>query len=349
MKALFDLKKPSGGTIYLFENGSAGEIGFSLGPAGVSLEEPLPPGIRETVLSLPASMLNFRLLEFPFAEIEKIRRAVPFELEGIVLKDPGEIAFDVIPYGENGDSSRVLVAYAEKSFLKNLIGSMSSLDAEPSAVTSLELKDIIARGADLGQALLSPGTTSASPEARMRLAAGELARPVLNLRRGELSYTKETQEFSRSLRRTFVLAALLLLVLALKFGTDAYFLRSQAHEIDLGIKQSYEKVLGLKAQSAAAAPISLKAKLNDLEKQQADLSGISPLPVLQDLTALRPKSVVFREIHIEEGAVTIKAEGQSMADAETARNALQTRFKRAEVLDTKSGDKTVLFTLRLQR
>jgi type II secretory pathway component PulL len=358
VKALFDVRDSSGGRVYLFENGDpAGEISFSIGPGGVSLENPLPHGIKQTVLSLPASMLNFRLLEFPFTDVEKIRRAVPFELEGLVLKDIGEIIFDVVPYGQNGggisrpDGSRVLVVYAEKSFLRGLIGSLSSLGAEPRAVTSLELRDIIARGADLGQALLSPeeAAPAGSPEARAHLAAGELADTVLNLRRGELSYTKETEEFGRSLKKTLILAGLLLLVLALKFGTDAYFLRKQAGNIELGIKQTYEKVLGQKPQSAAAVSISLKAKVNDLQKQEAELSGISPLSVLQDLTALKPRSVFFREIRMDAGPLTIKAEGQSIADAEATRNALRARFRHAEVLDTKSAEKTVLFTLRLQR
>lgn len=78
----------NGNYLYVFEKkqGSyelAQESEFSI--TGSPELNTLITGTDTAYLSLPLSMLNFRLMDLPFSDIEKIRDVLSFQLEGITM------------------------------------------------------------------------------------------------------------------------------------------------------------------------------------------------------------------------------------------------------------------------
>ncbi|MDA8155255.1 MAG: hypothetical protein M0Z52_02210 [Actinomycetota bacterium] len=369
-RGMFDLKDASGGVLYVFSGGKAvSEIPFTLdGAFNVSsrANEKIPE-LDTVFLSLPLQLLDFRVIEFPFSDPAKIRQAVPFELEGITLKGAGRVAFDIVlgpeeyAAGTAGAQKgagpavagrKVLAVYAEKKLLRGIITSLKSLGAEPSVITSVELAGLALPGqADSFQKLvpaLAAEAQAAGKEERKALALKEFEKPVINLRRGDLAYTKEQEEFSRSLKKTFMLAAVLVLVLSVKNGVMAMIYNSRARAVENEMALAYKK--SFPGSRVSGGPASLYALRSDIASMQRKLSGIGGIPAMEDLKALtenKVNNVAYNDIHMDQSGITVKGEAKSLDDISTAKKALSKAFS-VNVTETSNSASGVSFTMRLK-
>ncbi len=352
MKAFFDLKDPKGGVVFIFggKNGQISSIPFEIGAEGkLSLKEQVP-AVEDVYLGLPLSMLGLRMLEFPFAGMEKIRHALPFELEGMVLKRLDEIVWDVVPVGGDEGSRKVLAVYTEKKALGGIIAALREASMEPSVVTSIELSGILeGGGADISEALIA--TPPSGLEESAALAGAELSRPkpAINLRVGELQYAKPREEFGRRMKTAFVLAALLLLAFSIKSAIGIYFLNREAMAIEGQIRTSIRKMMpGRGAGNMEVSLMELEGSLAELRREKAGFGGLSPLDSLKKLSLHKAGGVVIRDISMNSGGMILKGEAHALSDVEAEKNAVSQDFRQVNVLETNQSGNTVLFTLSVK-
>jgi hypothetical protein len=151
--------------------------------------------IEDCWLSLPLEMLNFRVLELPFTDIQRIREVLPFELEGLILGSPDDYIIDALPLSTEGSTQHVLAVYMEKDTLGKLLEGLGRLNLDPRVVTSIDLGRIMeARPSEDELAdLLVKGPAEAIDD-REASALKEMSESTINLRKGELSYTKEAEQ-----------------------------------------------------------------------------------------------------------------------------------------------------------
>ncbi|MDA8085930.1 MAG: hypothetical protein M0Z75_04450 [Nitrospiraceae bacterium] len=364
MKAFFDLrhfdtKAGGGGAVYILDGGrSEGRIQsipfkFKILEDGrLELEAPLPQGISESCLGLPVSMLGFRMLEFPFSDIEKIRQTLPFELEGLILQGPDGVALDALPVGEEGGARKVLAVYTDKGTLKGLIESLKAGGAEPAVVTSIELARATEGGAGIAEALMEPPADDEGE--RAALADRELGRPkpTINFRTGDLEFTKTKEEFSRRVRTSFVLAALVLLIFSAKSAVGLYFIHRDAVRLEERMGRSLSKLLpgqGIQGRNAQVALMELEGSLAQLRKEKSQIGGLPALEELKELTAHSARGAVIKEISMNPGGMIIKGEAPTLGDVDVEKNALARGGAHVTVLETKnSPDNVVLFTMSVK-
>ncbi len=356
MKAFFDLKDTRSGTVYVFDGKKEAQpfssIPFTIDAQGKLAPAPgeQVPAVEDVCLGLPLSMLGFRLVEFPFTGMEKIRHALPFELEGMVLKGLDEIVWDVVPVGETEGVQKVLAVYTEKKALRAIIDSLKEAGLEPSAVTSAELARVLeAGGSDISGALLAPPPSA--QEERVALARDELSRPkpAINLRTGELQYSKPREEFGRRMKTAFVLASLLLLAFSIKSAVSVYFLNREAGAMERQMGRSITRMMpGHGSGNIEVSLMELEGGLAELKREKAGFGGLSPLEDLKKLSLHKAGGVVIRDITMNREGMILKGEAQSLSGVEAEKNALKPYFSQANVLETSQSGNTVVFTLSLK-
>ena len=173
-------------------------------------------GIDEFYVSIPASVLNFRILNFPFSDREKITKAIPLELDNYIINGPEEIIFDSIIMGGDDSSVEVLVAYARKDILNHILTELARNNIDPRVITSIDLRIVVKAGEDpdkegfrvsIAEHLI--GLQKWDQDQRIIAAENELAKPTINLRIGQFAYKKDAERTRKALRITVVLAFLL--------------------------------------------------------------------------------------------------------------------------------------------
>ena len=96
---------------------------------------------EETYLNLPLSLLNFRIMEFPFQDRERIREVLPFELDPLVLGGAAGIVFDACILSENKKGKyRVMVVYIAKEILRKIVERLKEYSLHPKIITLLMLQ-----------------------------------------------------------------------------------------------------------------------------------------------------------------------------------------------------------------
>jgi type II secretory pathway component PulL len=343
----FDIKDKNGGTLYLFEGERvAREIPFTLKEDfSISPTETIT-GLADSYLSLPVSMLNFRTLEFPFGELDKVRQALPFELEGLVLKGTDEIVMDAFPVSQTDTTYKVAAVYAEKNALRKMLDSLSALNTEPRVIGSIELREIKDSGKSIQEALMEHSVPGG--EGRVVLAREEMAAPLINLRRGPLAYTREKEEMRRSLRLSAILMGLILMVFSATLGVKIYALNKERSEVDNYIRRSYTQTLGQPPPAGASPSTILKSKIRELEERKNFLSGVPALKIMRSLTALKPQGMAFNDIAMTKERVTVKGEAPSIAEVEGLKQKMSRDFKEAQIVETRTSEDKITFTLSLK-
>lgn len=347
MTGFFDIKDKKGGTLYLFKGGNpAREINFTLKDDFTIVLQGALPSLEESFLSVPVSLLNFRVLEFPFGETDKIRQALPFELEGLILKNVQDLVMDAYAVSETETSFKVMAVYAEKSVLLPMIDSLRAVKADPRVITSLDLRYIKDSGKDLSEALLANEIPEG--EERIKTAGEEIANPLINLRRGELSYTKEKEQTTRSVSLAIKLSALILIVISAYSGIKTYRFNTESRAIMDSMRESYRKAIGQYPPAGVSPATILKSKIKEASMRKEMLGGLPALRVWKDLTELRLKQTVFNEVDMDANGILVKGEAPSLSDVETQRNAMLKKFSSAQVVETRTSADKVNFTLSMK-
>lgn len=345
-KSLFiDLREKEVHT-YLFDSrGSSHTIrGTGAYPVSGQYEFSLPDGAADTdyaYLSLPLSCLNFRVIELPFSDRDRIREVLPFELEGMILSGPDRVIFDNVVLGSADQKFRVLAVYMEKDVLKKILGNLRSYGIDPIVVTCLDLRE---KTKDFSLPdLLTPAGTD--PQERVDPAIEEMRKPLINLRRGEFSYTRDIEQSKKSLRLTAALTALLIIVLSATILLKIISARSEASAIKNSIRKEYKDIFP-DDRNIVNELYQIKSRMKELRGREDVFVGINPLDLLLKLSAIERQGIVFNEITEDRVNIVLKGEAQSLSDIQQIKDRLESILGDVTIADSKtSGRNTMLFTI----
>lgn len=302
--------------------------------------------IEESYLSLPFSLLNFRVLELPFQDEKKLRELLPFEISNLILGGPETVVFDTYPLQGGEGKHKVLVVYVMKDTLRALLTRLKSSGFDPRAVTSIELSDAIGASAsepEIMGRLLSPRLIP--QEERVNIAVKEMSGPTINLRREEFAYTADSEKTKKSLRITAVLAAVLFLVFLSDMTLTALSVKRANTSIKDEIRRTYLSIFP-NEKKISSEIYQLRAHLKELQDKEGTFIGVSPLQVMLELTkAVRP-GVAMSEITLTRDLVVVKGECPSLSDVQKIKSDLEAFLTSVTISDTKtSAQNRTLFTI----
>jgi type II secretory pathway component PulL len=297
--------------------------------------------VENAYLSLPLSSLNFRVIELPFSDQDKIREVLPFELDGIILGGSGEVIFDDIILGKSGDKYKVLAVYTDKKIIKEILEKLKQDNIDPEFITSVELKNII--GDFSLDSLLVPSMLS--DEERLKLAVDEINAPVINLRRDEFSYTRNIEKTKRSLRITAALILLIVIVLSADVFLNIFSMRSDINSLKNEMRKEYQQIFPVE-KNIINELHQLKSHMRELKDKEQVLIGSSPLNLLLNLSGIDKHGVMFDEVSTNSGNISLKGEAQSLSDIQQVKAKLENIFDDVNITESKTSVQgSLLFTI----
>jgi len=352
--ALIDLQEPEPKQeilhLHLFHT-SAGSYEWekSLGPSPLHPPAFYPPQlakVKDFYLSLPLSWLNFRILELPFADPDRLREVIPFELEGIILPPTKEITFDVVVLERENGGCKVLVAYTEQDRLRDILERLAALSIDPRIITCLELRCSLQEAKEeLPWRLLDFAPISLDPESRLEAGRQELVAPTINLRRGPLSFARDREKTKRGLRLMAVLSLSLALVVHLDLGFKIVQARRDIASLRTEMRSRYAALFpGEK--NVTDEVYFLKSHLKEFQAQGEALKEVDLLQLLVDLSTRKVPGTVFSEIDVQESLLTLKGQADSMASLEKLIESLKEPLREISLSEMKpSAAGRISFTL----
>jgi type II secretory pathway component PulL len=300
----------------------------------------------ESYLSLPLSLLSFRVIELPFSDMGKIRELLPFEIEGLIIGDPKDFIFDACILGKKDDKFEVLVAYLSKDVLRKVLNGVKAAGFDPRAVTSLELACILGSstsGDGVMAGILNPAPVSETD--RVRSLSQEMENTTLDLRRDEFVFTADRERTRSSLKITLVLGAAVLIIFLVHAATTIISLKSENQSLRDSIRRTY---LGMfPGEKRVADEIyQTKAHLKELSDKKDTYVGVSPLLLLLDLSRVARPGVSFTEVTADRELIVLKGECASLSDAQRIKDDLGTFLTGVNISDTKpSAQNRTTFTI----
>jgi type II secretory pathway component PulL len=296
----------------------------------------------ETVyLSLPLSSLNFRMIDLPFSDKERIREVLPFELEGMILGGAETVIFDAVIVGKTDNRYQVLAVYISKNHLRTILEKLKVHGIDPSCITSLELQHAL-NGFSLSK-LVPP--VSITNEERIPLALEEIRNPSVNLRRNEFSYTRDVEKTKKSLKLTAVLCTLIILIMAADILYRIVVSRQEIVLIRNEMRKSYLELFPGEKKIVNELH-QLKSHIKELRDREGTFIGIKPLNVFLELSRIEREGARFNEVSIEKEKVTFRGEAGSLSAVQQLQENLKKYFDEVSIADSKaSAQGTTLFTM----
>lgn len=302
--------------------------------------------VDESYLSLPLSLLNFRIIELPFSDMKKIRELLPFEIEGLILGDPKDFVFDAQVLGKKNEKFEVLVAYLSKDILRKILNSLKTAGFDPRAATSLELAYLLGSspsGEEVMNKLIRPGPIPES--ARMSAVAEEMDHMTLDLRRDEFVFTADMDRTKSSLKIT----AALVLLLALVFLSDTVMtiisVRRESQALKDDIRKTYLSMFPGEKKITDEI-YQTKAHIKELKDKESAYIGVSPLLLLLDLSRIATPGTALTEVTVDRELIVLKGECSSMSDAQRVKNDLEGFLTDVNISETKpSLQNRTMFTI----
>lgn len=311
----------------------SGNLDFSL--------DPVPGTVENTYVSLPLSRLNFRVIDLPFVQKDKVRDVLPFELDGIILGGSEKVVFDGIPLNNSGDAAQVLAVYAGKQTIGDLLGKLKTYNADPACITSLELSKVVREFSS--EKLLAP--VRLEEKERVSLAIEEMRTPTVNLRRDEFAYTREIEKTKRSLGWTAFLAVFVALIFAAGILLNILSVRSEIAAVKNDMRKQYQEAFpGEK--NIINELHQMKSHMKELKTDEGLYLGISPLAAILKISDTDRQGVVFHEITIDRENIILKGEAPTLSDVQKMKDRLDVFFDGAAISDSKSSAQgRMLFTI----
>ena len=305
-----------------------------------SIEKPAEEP-ENVYLSLPVSFLNFRLIDLPFSDKDRVREVLPFELDGIILGGTDRVLFDCVVLGSSDDKYQVLAVYIDKDSIRKILTKLKSFGLDPVFVSSIELRNILRDF--MPSRLLSPEVIEEKD--RISLAVEEMKSPTINLRRAEFSYTRDTEKTKKSLRFTAALLICLAAVLLAGFLADTISTRYQIASLRNEMRKDYQALFpGEK--NIMNELLQLKSHMKELKGKEDLLIGVDPLDTLLKLSRVEKDGVVFNEINTDRGNISMKGEARSLGEIQQLKDRLDGVFGGVEISDSKSSaEGKMLFTI----
>ncbi len=305
-------------------------------PAGVAQE-----GVETVYVSIPLSAFNFRILELPFSDKERIRQVLPFELDGMILGGVASVIFDAVVMGKTDGGYQILAAYVEKDRLRELLDRLTSVGVDPMCITSLEVRHAL-RGFSPSK-LVPP--LPMTDEEREASAVAEVKEPTMNVRRDEFAFTRGREKMRRSLRVTALLISLLVLVV----GVDVAFRIVTARQEIASLRQEIRKAyldLFPGDKTIVNEVHQTKAQLKELRGREEIYVGVKPLDVLTTLARIGRDGVKFYEVSVERGKVVLRGEADSLSSVQQTQGKLSEHFEGVSIAASETSVQgTTAFTI----
>lgn len=306
---------------------------------------PIDEGIKdveEFYLSIPMELLDFRMLKLPFSDREKLNSVIPFELSGLIIGDVDSVVFDFVVLGSSDGSFDVLVAYAKKEIIRDILERLSSLNIDPRVITSIELK-IKSRNAEEFAAQLA-GHETMDDEMRINAAREEIIAHTINLRKGPFAYTKDIERLGKTLKVTYILSVLLALVIISIFIFRIITAKAEASSIKKQMRGVYAGIFPAEKKITDEL-YQMKSHIKDIKDKRDALTGVYPLELMLELSQKPVQGAVFNEINIDREIITIKGEAASMDDIDRTKRRLSEFLSDVSISDIKpSKEGKTLFT-----
>jgi len=310
-------------------------------------------GIDEFYASVPTTILDFRILNFPFSDKEKITKAIPLELDNYIIGGSEDIVFDSINLGGDDTIVEVLVAYTRKEVLNHVLTQLARKSIDPRVVTSIDLQTVVKAGEEgpdqggfrgsIAEHLI--GLQKWDQNQRIIAAEYELIRPTINLRTGQFTYRKDAERTGKALRITAILAFLLALVIHGGIIFQAIMIKKEVSKITSDMRGSYSSLFPGEKKTIDALN-QLKSHLREIEEKNDTLTGIATLQFLTDLSKRRETHTVYTDIQIEKGLIKMKAETGSMDDLSKIKMKLSEFLPGVSISDVKTtAHGKILFTV----
>lgn len=330
--------------IYIFkENSGKNELEKTL---EYSSDE-IPEDINEFYLSIPVELLNFRIINLPYSDKEKLGKATPLELESLI-EDNSEviIIFDTVVLKATDSGFDILVVYTDRKILDAVLEELALKNIDPRIITSIALGKILQAGEEalhLAEHLASKDSEEEFD--RIGAAADELYISTINLRSGPLAYTKDIARRKHILKKT----AVLIFLLAFLINANIVF------NLVITKKENSSQKKALRNMYAALFPdekkiidevYQMKSHIKEMEKKSDVLTGVNPLRYILELSQKPVVGVKYNEIRFEKGFIKMKAEAASMESVDNARAKFQQYLSDVLISDIKPAtDGKVFFTV----
>jgi len=297
--------------------------------------------IENTYLSLPLTSLNFRVIDLPFSDKDKIRQVLPFELDGMILERSDKVIFDNIILSAADNKYHVLAVYIDKTVIKDILEKLKSYNLDPEFITSIELKNML-KDFSLAK-LLTPAKLE--DKDRLELAIEEIKTPTINLRRDEFSYTRDIEKIKKSMRVTALLGILLILVLSSSLLLKIVSTRQEIAFLKDEMRKNYREIFP-EEKNIMNEIYQLKAHMKELKNKEEFLIGINPLNLLLNLSQIDKQGIAFNEVIADRGKLTLKGEAPSLSDIQKIKVKLEHLFDGVNISDSRASTQGyMLFTI----
>ncbi|MBF0565652.1 MAG: hypothetical protein HQK89_10450 [Nitrospirae bacterium] len=304
-------------------------------------------GMDAYYLSVPAGLLNYRVVEMPFAEKKKLLSTLPYTLEGLIKVPLGAAVVDCVVLGQglealqDGGAYRVLAVYMDARELGSIVGGLKKGGIDPDRITSCELRMRLRSG----RVESVCEHLELSDEERVSLCLEEISSPIINLRTGGMARCRDVGKVLKNFSVGLAIAGTMLLLLCLYLVLKTYLVTGSIESLNAHLTSSYKKAFA--EETKVVAPLyQLKAKVKTLKDEKDNFDGISPLGVLNALSMPGLKLAPLDGIEMSTTGVTIKGEARRAGDVEDLKGQLDGRFPDVSVIETKTAvDGGVLFTI----
>lgn len=304
----------------------------------------IPEDIEDAYLSLPLSSLNFRIIELPFSDKDRIREVLPFELNGMILGGSDKVVFDNVIVGTSENKYQVLAVYIDKTVIGKILERLKLANIDPKFITSIELREVL-KDFNLASLLTPPDLKD---DDRIALAIEEIKAPTLNLRRDEFSYTRDVEKTKKSLRITAVLAILLVLILISDLLLNIISTKQEIASLKNEMRKMYQGLFP-EEKKITNELYQLKSHMKELKDKEEYLIGLSPLDILLNLSQVNKQGVVFNEVTADKGNIILKGEAPSLSNIQQLKDELNNFFDDVNIADSKASTQgNMLFTITAQ-
>ncbi|MFQ3574223.1 MAG: type II secretion system protein GspL [Thermodesulfovibrionales bacterium] len=264
------------------------------------------------LLNLPSEILDFRLLQLPNIETQKLRQIVPFELEGKILVNRENLIFDVIKTQEEKDS---LVVYMDKNELYRILQPLRQIGIIPQTITSTDIKRML----DEGFANFDLKRHQITDNEKIDLLSKEIATPTIQLKDKGIRGDEIRLAIIKPL---FKMGLVILFFAVCWFLFRIYSNITVASEIRTTISSHYRGLFP-EEKKITDEVYQLRSKIRVLEEKSDTLGGIDPLGILKNLSEAKIEGIKIHEISIEKGIVRLKGEAPKMDDIERFKGSMK--------------------------
>ncbi|MEN6321013.1 MAG: hypothetical protein ABFD82_19935 [Syntrophaceae bacterium] len=308
--------------------------------------------VNDYYISIPASLLDYRIVTFPFSDKEKIKKSLPIELDNLVLGGSEEIIFDTIIPDSSDDSVDVLVAYIGKNILHRILKEFAGRNIDPRCITSIDLQSVTNDiNADSSEGFRKTVAERLFVQQkwdeadRIAQAKQEIEKPTINLRTGQFVYTKDAEKMGRTLKITVLLGFLLAFVIHANILFQTIMTKKEAAAIAKEMRISYNSLFPDEKKTIDEL-YQLKSHIKEIGEKNDTLTGVDSLKLLMDLSNKEENNVVYTEVQIEKGLIKLKGESRSTDELSKVKTKLSEILSDVSVSDVKPvAQGKTLFTI----